>query len=265
MEDIAIRAEQIPRTTAAQAANLSIAELDKALVLLRSLDEQLWARPTDCPGWTVTDMVAHMVGQYQAQARPLLGFARLRRARRRYPDLTSLAAHNQQQIDELAHLSPADLIAAMDTTGRRGIRARGRIPRPLRGLRASRMYPEEQLPDDRLDYVMDILSPRDAWMHRVDIARATEQPLVLDQVDQAIVAQVLRDLGRAWAGPGLLLELSGPAGGSWTIGYGSPVATIGCDAVAYMRTLAGRADQPRMDAHGNTAVVGAAVAARVVF
>jgi hypothetical protein len=64
MEDTAIRAEQIPRTTAAEAAELSFAELDKALVLLRSLDEQHWSRPTDCPGWTVTDIVAHMVGQY---------------------------------------------------------------------------------------------------------------------------------------------------------------------------------------------------------
>jgi uncharacterized protein (TIGR03083 family) len=265
MEDTAIRAEQIPRTTPAEAAELSLAELDKALVLLRSLDEQHWSRPTDCPGWTVTDMVAHMVGQYQGQARPLLGFARLRRARRKYPDLTSLAASNQQQIDELAHQSPADLTAAMDRAGRRGIRARGRIPRPLRGLRASRMFPEETLLDDRLDYVMDILSPRDAWMHRVDIARATDQPLVLDHVDRAIVAQVMRDLDRAWAGPCLLLELSGPAGGSWTIGHGTPEATIGVDAVDYMRTLAGRADQPQLDANGGPAAFDAAVAARVVF
>jgi murein endopeptidase len=75
----------------------------------------------------------------------------------------------------------------------------------------------------------------------------------------------MRDLDRAWAGPCLLLELSDPAGGSWTIGHATPEATIGVDAVDYMRTLAGRADQPQLDANGSPAAFEAAVAARVVF
>lgn len=31
-------------------------------VVTADLDEEQWARPTDCPGWTVKDNVAHMIG-----------------------------------------------------------------------------------------------------------------------------------------------------------------------------------------------------------
>ena len=149
--------------------------------------------------------------------------------------------------------------------GPKAIRARRRLPGLLRRQHIGRMYPEEPLSDDRLSYVLDVLGLRDPWMHRVDLARATGRPLVLGGHDRVVVAQVVADLGRAWEGPAVLLELTGPAGGRWALGDGSPVATVRADAVDYLRALSGRNDHPALEADGDQAAATAAAAARVVF
>ena len=67
---------------------------------------------------------------------------------------------------------------------------------------------------------MDVIYTRDAWLHRVDVARATEQPLELTpDHDGRMVADVVRD----WAdrhGQPFRLDLDGPAGGSYKRGVG---------------------------------------------
>src|SRR6266511_3884638 len=168
MQTTTINARQIPPITLDRVAEVATAELEASIALLADLDDRDWARPTDCAGWTVHDLTAHLVGQYQG----------------------------------LAKLSVF-----------------------LRRHRLGRMYPEESLPDDRLGYVLDVLGLRDLWMHRVDLARATGRPLALGAHDRVVVAQVIADLGWAWEGPPVLLELTGRAGGRWTLGLGAPVAT----------------------------------------
>ena len=110
----------------------------------------------------------------------------------------------------------------MGTWGPRGIRARRRIPGFVRAMRASRMYPEADLPEDSLGYVLDVLTARDAWMHRIDIATATGSPLEPGTADLPIISQVVRDLGQAWTSSSVRLKLTGPAGGAWTLGHGAP-------------------------------------------
>jgi hypothetical protein len=127
------------------------------------------------------------------------------------------------------------------------------------------MYPEESLSDDRLGYLLDVLGLRDPWMHRVDLTRATRRPLILDAHDQLIIAQVIADLGRSWQEPPVLLELTGPAGGRWSLGYGTPLAAVRADAVDYMRALSGRDQDPTLEADGDQVAVAAVAAARVVF
>src|SRR6266516_3483631 len=155
MQTTTINARQIPPITLDRVAEVATAELEAFIALLADLDDRDWARPTDCAGWTVHDLTAHLVGQYQG----------------------------------LAKLSVL-----------------------LRRQRIGRMYP-----DDRLGYVLDVLGLRDLWMHRVDLARATGRPLALGAHDRVVVAQVIADLGWAWAGPAVLLELTGPAGGRWAL------------------------------------------------
>ncbi len=96
-------------------------------------------------------------------------------------------------------------------------------------------------------------------------ARATWRPLALGSHDGVIVAQVITDLHRAWDGPPTLLELTGPAGGRWTVGHGTPTATIRADTVDFLRARSGRNDHPALQAGGDPAAAAAAAAARIAF
>ena len=265
MQTATISAQEIAPITPDRVAEVATAELEASIALLKDLDDRDWARPTDCAGWTVHDLTAHLVGQYQGLAKLGVYLRRHRRAHRRYPALSRLDADNRQQIDDLGGRSGPELAVMLATIGPKAIRARRRVPGLVRRQRISRMYPEEPLPDDRLSYVLDVLGLRDPWMHRVDLARATGRPLPLGTHDRVIVAQVITDLGRAWDGPPVLLELTGPAGGRWTLGHGTPAATIRADAVDYLRTLSGRNDHPDLHTDGDHTATAAAAAARVVF
>ena len=50
---------------------LARAEYLRMLSLLRSLDDGDWPRPTDCPAWTVRDMLGHLVGACEGFSNPL--------------------------------------------------------------------------------------------------------------------------------------------------------------------------------------------------
>lgn len=265
MHTAAISGHQIAPLTPGQVAEAAAAELEACLALLKNLDDGDWPAPTDCAGWTVHELTAHLAGQYQDLANPAGYLRRHRRGHRRYPALSRLDAHNRQQIDDLGGRTGPELAAMLATTGPRAIRARRRVPGLVRRQHIGRLYPEEPLPDDRLSYVLDVLGLRDPWMHRIDLARAAGRPLLLGAHDRLITAQVIADLARTWDGPPLLLELTGPAGGRWTLGNNPPAATIQADTVDYMRTLSGRNDHPGLHATGDPAATAAATAARVAF
>jgi len=265
MQIATISASQIAPITPGRIAAVATAELEDCLALLRGLNDRDWAAPTDCAGWTVHELTAHLVGQYQRLAKPGVYLRRHRRAHRRYPGLSRLDAHNRQQIDDLGDRTGPELVAMLAVIGPKAIRARRRVPGLLRRQHIGRMYPEEPLPDDRLSYVLDVLGLRDPWMHRVDLARATVRPLALGGHDRVIVAQVIADLGRAWRGPPTLLELTGPAGGRWMLGHGAPAATIRAEAVDYLRALSGRNNHPDLQPEGDPTAAATAAAARVVF
>ena len=103
-------AREIPPITPDRVAEVATAELEASIALLERLDDHDWTRPTDCAGWTVHDLVAHLVGQYQAAASLWVFLRRHRRAHRRYPALSRLDAHNRQQIDDLGGHSGPELV-----------------------------------------------------------------------------------------------------------------------------------------------------------
>jgi len=92
-----------------------------------------------------------------------------------------------------------------------------------------------------------VILTRDPWMHRLDLARATGQDLVLTaDHDGVLVADVVAEWARRHGQP-YQLELTGPAGGSWTSGTGGEEIVM--DAADFCRVLSGRpgsdADPPR--------------------
>jgi uncharacterized protein (TIGR03083 family) len=265
MNVVTAPARDIPRTTAELAMSINTAELNEFLAVLRSLEPGDWAKPTDCAGWTVHDLVAHVVGQFEGAASILAFLRRHRVGHRRYPDRSRLDAMVQQQIDDLGPHSPEELVERLAVIGPKAVRAMRRTTAVLKRMSGARMFPEDPLPDPTLGYIFDVIAARDTWMHRVDLTRATGRLLVLGEHDREVVAQVVRDLGLAWSGPSVVLELTGPAGGRWGLGSGSPVASVRVDAVGYLRTLSGRCDDSMLEVDGDREVAGLLRVARVVF
>jgi uncharacterized protein (TIGR03083 family) len=227
----------VSRHRAVEVANAELATFQQAV---SRLDRTDWERSTDSAGWSVRDIVAHVAGQYEELARPATFLRRLREAKRRYPKRIALDAHNQIQIDELGGRSPAELAAHLARFGPEGLAAIRRMPGFVRAIPSTLFFPEPALPDRRMSYLFDVLTPRDTWMHRLEIVRATGQQWRPHPHDADIVAQVVRDLDQQWRDAPFQLTLNGPAGGTWTIGDGSAATETKADAIAAMLHLSGR-------------------------
>jgi uncharacterized protein (TIGR03083 family) len=204
--------------------------------LLAGLADDDWARPTDCTEWDVRELVAHLVGnaEQSASVRELSRQRKLgRRLRPGEPDIDGMTA---VQVQERADLPPDRLVRDLADAGARGVRARRRIPAPLRALRIPFGPPLGTRP---LGYLMGCIYTRDTWMHRVDLARATGRPLRLTaEHDGRIVADVVAEWAAAHQEP-FTLTLTGPAGGTWSRGTDGEAIEI--DAVEFCRILSGRA------------------------
>jgi hypothetical protein len=143
-------------------------------------------------------------------------------------------------VDDHRAASGPQLVERFALLWPRAVQTRRRRPGALRRSKINPGIPGQ--PRWPVAYLLDVILNRDLWMHRVDLARATGQPLVIGDHDQQIVAQVIRDLALAWSTVPVALELTGRAGGSWLLGSGEPVAVVRADTVAYMRALSGRDD-----------------------
>jgi uncharacterized protein (TIGR03083 family) len=211
--------------------------------VLAELSDDEWCRPTDCDEWTVQQMVAHLVGAAKAGAsfRELLHQARL--GRRLRPAGPGVDGMNAVQVQERADARPDQLCNDLALTGARAVRRRSRLPAAVRALPIPFGPPLGTKP---LGHLMDRIYTRDAWMHRIDIARATGRPLELTaDHDGRIVADVVAEWARAHGQP-YRLTLTGPAGGSWSHGDGEPLTL---DAIEFCRILSGRAAGSGLLAH----------------
>ncbi len=94
----------------------------------------------------------------------------------------------------------------------------------------------------KLGYLIDIIYLRDLWMHRVDLVRAVGRPFELSSAHDG---RIVSDVAYEWArrhGKAFVLELTGPAGGTYSHDSTSSEAThVSLDAVEFSRALAGRA------------------------
>jgi uncharacterized protein (TIGR03083 family) len=204
--------------------------------LLTDLSDADWRRPTDCTDWDVREMVAHLVGAAESTAsvREMRRQQKLGRPLR--PGEPEVDGINALQVQERADARPGQLVRDLADAGARGVRARRRMPALLRAVPVPFGPPLGTRP---LGYLTDRIYTRDAWLHRVDIARATGRELVLTpDHDGRIVADVVAEWARAHGRP-YRLTLTGPAGGTWSSGDGGEEMTL--DAVEFCRILSGRA------------------------
>ncbi len=214
------------------------------LDLLRTLDDDDWLRPTDCDEWDVRAMVAHLAGAAEGNARIRESVRQAWAGRRTYRRPILVDSINMVQIADRADRTPAQLVAELEDAGRRGVAARTRLPGWVRAVVVPIGPPVGTKP---VGYLMDCIYTRDAWMHRIDIARATGRPLhVSAEHDGRLVA----DLAAEWAdvhGAPVDLVLTGPAGQRMVRGVGG--VRLELDAVEFARTLAGREQGEGLLAH----------------
>ncbi len=207
-------------------------EYERLLVLFGDLSAADWPRPTDCTGWDVRQVLAHLVGAAAGTAslRELARQYRLGRHQRPVVD-----GMNEVQVRERADAGPDRLIAEFATAAARGLRARRRLPAPVRALRVPFGPP---LGIRSVGYLMDRIYTRDAWMHRIDVSRATDRnPVLTAAHDGRLVADLVDEWGAAHGRP-FDLTLTGPAGGHWSHGRGA--APLCLDAVEFARIVSGR-------------------------
>jgi uncharacterized protein (TIGR03083 family) len=228
--------KQVPEMTYADWMVAAAEEYHRLDALLRDLDAGDWARPTDCSAWDVRAMVAHLVGAAECSASvPEMLRQAVRGLRLRVPgDLVDKM--NAVQVLERADRGPADLVTDLARSGARTVAARRRIPGAVLALPLPFGPPLGVRP---LGYLMGRIYTRDAWMHRVDICRATgREPELTASHDGRIVDDVVHEWAAAHASA-YALRLTGPAGGTW----GSPDAgeELVLDAVDFCRTVSGRA------------------------
>ena len=217
-------------------------ELDRALALLRTLDDPAWKAPTDCPAWDIRAMYQHVLGACEAGASILETIGQLRKARtyRKQHGGPLEAALSAVQIADRADLGTAQLIQRLTAIAPRTIRSRTRTPALVR--HHAKLAVDGPVHETwKLGYLIDTIYLRDLWMHRIDSARATGRPLQLTaDHDGRIVADVVAEWARRHGRP-FSLDLTGPAGGSYARNAGHPDAVqLSLDAIDYCRTLSGR-------------------------
>jgi hypothetical protein len=158
---------------------------------------------------------------------------------RQQPGQAAIDAQTALQVEERQHLGPEELRAELHRAGPRAARARRRMPGSIR----RRHLPEKQIINGvsetwSLGCVTDVILTRDAWMHRLDLARATgRDPVLTVDHDGVIVADIVAEWARRH-GQSYRLKLTGPAGGSWSSGVGGEETVM--DAADFCRITSGR-------------------------
>jgi uncharacterized protein (TIGR03083 family) len=227
----------IERATAMRLAQMEYQRITEAVDALQSED---WTRPTDCTEWDVRQLVSHVAGQAGLFSTPWELARQMRGAKaRERPGQEGVDALTAFQVEERQHLGPVELRAELHRVCPRGAKGRRRVPGFLRRIRAPGTEVVNGVPETwSIGYATDVIATRDAWMHRLDLARATgRDPVLTTDHDGVLVADIVAEWARRHGQP-YRLELTGPAGGSWSSGTGGEEIVM--DAADFCRVLSGR-------------------------
>ncbi len=155
---------------------------------VRDLTPEQWDTVTECPAWTVRDMVGHVASAARFPGNPLLFIVDAQIGRFRYRGRSSLDAANEVGIDRHRSLSTAELLELL--------RRRTMSGRDTPGWMRRRLTNDAALPSyTTIGSFVDTILTRDTWLHRHDIGRAVGREPVSDPSDAEVVEQVIRDLG----------------------------------------------------------------------
>jgi uncharacterized protein (TIGR03083 family) len=219
------------------AMRLAATEYERFTEVVQGLSGDDWAAATDCPAWSVRDIVGHVLGSMQMAASLREQLSQVMAARARGGDLTD--ALSAEQVHRCAGLTSDQVAASLAKAGRRAARGRRRLPAVVR----RRPLPVPVTVGDTterwtLGYLIDAVLTRDTWMHRIDVCRATGRAPHLTADHDGLITD---DLVNEWAdrhGQPYRLVLGGPAGGTWS--RGTDGTELRLDAVEFARAISGR-------------------------
>lgn len=213
-------AHAIPGPEHAEARRLAQTEYERVLAVLESLQGDDWSQQTYCTEWDVRDMAAHLAGSVTAST----SLAQFRHVYMTNPYLKEMDepadAANRLQVEERSNMTAAQVVEEFRRSGPIAIRKRDALPWIVRAIPLP-MGPDIGLKS--VGYLMDVIYPRDEWMHRYDICAATGKKMVVTpQHDGRIIALVVwelaRKIRRELAERTILLRLTGEAGGHYLFG-----------------------------------------------
>lgn len=245
----------IPRVTHDTARETGLAAAAQLVDLLKRLEPAHWDARTECPEWTVADMVGHMIGAAKSHVSRRESIRQLVHGFRnaKAHGGNSLDAMNALQVADHRHLDAEARLALLEellpkSIGKRTSRnvIERKLPIPLDGGKGSMMT---GLPATvSMGTLMDVIYTRDLWLHAVDIERATGVKADrTGDIDRIMVHDVVADWMEGHGQP-VTLHLTGPAGGSFASSTGArPEMTL--DAIEWARTVSGREEGQGLLAH----------------
>ncbi|MGE5373604.1 MAG: maleylpyruvate isomerase family mycothiol-dependent enzyme, partial [Bacteroidota bacterium] len=247
-----VSALDIPYVTAEEAFSLLQTELKRFMDLIEALPPRDWSLPTACTAWNVQAVVAHQAGGYLSGT----GYGEMiRQYSRIRPGRLPEDAINELQVKERARRTHQELIAELHQVGPAAIKnwAYGfRLLKPI-------PFPHALAGMLKVRHLMWVIHSRDTWMHRLDICRAVGRPFQQTpehdgRINQLVVLDASRELTRRLKGRGMIVNLSGTAGGRWRIGRGEPQAQLEMDVLDFNLFVSGRLSY--VDAMGRARISG---------
>jgi uncharacterized protein (TIGR03083 family) len=254
------KALDIPKLNHAEAGKLAQTEYKRVLALLEKLAGDDWQQPTYCTAWNVRDMVAHLAGSVTGSS----SLAEFKRQNVQNPYLKEdpINGTNKLQVEERAGKSTAELIAEFRQNGQIAAKNRQKLPWLIRKIH----LPMGELGLASFEYLMDVIYPRDQWMHRYDICAATgKQMVVTADHDGRIIALVLLDVAKKLKkqldGRTIVLQLTGAWAREYQFGNKTtPDCTVAMDFFEFNLRASGRISVE--EALSRTAVTGDTASAR---
>ncbi|MFG3253914.1 maleylpyruvate isomerase family mycothiol-dependent enzyme [Streptomyces sp. NPDC048172] len=224
--------------------------------LVTPLAEGEWNRPTECPGWSVRDVVSHLIGiecELLGDPRPIHTLPR-----DIYHVQDEISRHMEIQVDVRRHHTGPEMTSELEYT----------IIRRARQLRNEKRGPEDEvasaLPFGPKKVPLELaLRTRafDVWVHEQDLRRALGKPGNLDSAGALVARDLLVEAlpkvvakeASAPVNSAVVIDVGGPLEFMRTVrvdgdGRGSvdgspslgPAATLSLDWETYLRLACGR-------------------------
>ncbi|MFD4443164.1 maleylpyruvate isomerase N-terminal domain-containing protein [Nocardia sp. NPDC058519] len=246
-----------------QLTDLLAEQWEAIALLVADLDEKAWRRTSPLPGWTLFDVVAHVIGTESwllGETPPPHDPLRPKTDVRTLPHVRNeVAVLNEIWVDRLRPLSGKRLLALFDETTER--RRAALAAMDDEAWQATTVSPVGQVPYGRFMRVRLF----DCWMHELDLADGIGRSVPEGGARaEAAFAELTIGLGRAVVkgakapdGSLVTLDLTGPvtrqvhlsvAGGRGTVldeAAGEPTTVLRMDSGLFARLRGGRTTADR--------------------